>query len=65
MFVDDLTVGLFFTLIPLYVHQYLRLNNTLGSLAVGIQFLATVLIRGFAGRSADYGAVQSIKTCTV
>jgi MFS family permease len=70
LFCGYLCIGLPLPVLPIFIHHKLAFGNLIVGLVIGVQFLTTVLTRGYAGRITDHqggrrAAIQGAMVCAL
>jgi MFS family permease len=70
LFCGYLCIGLPLPVLPIFIHHNLAFGNLIVGLVIGVQFLTTVLTRGYAGRITDHqggkrAAIQGAMVCAL
>ncbi len=52
-FLGYLTIGLSLATLPIFIHQTLGFNTIIAGLVISVQYIATFLLRGYAGKIVD------------
>jgi MFS family permease len=70
LFCGYLSIGLPLSVLPIFIHHKLAFGNLIVGLVIGVQFLTTVLTRGYAGRITDHqggkrAAIQGAMVCAL
>ena len=52
-FLGYFTIGLSLATLPIFIHQVLGFNTIIAGLVISVQYIATFLLRGYAGKIVD------------